>query len=241
MAEDGGKGEKKVESPRYRERRYRRAGCPACTARVSCFSHRANHSPLRSLPVSPRLSRLSCLSCLLPRALLTPPPTSPTPLRARLPKKLACSTFTPPFTSFHILLFPPSLSFPPRSHRPFRSFPTFIPSLSLFSSSQPMRLSAREPNVSSNPSRTMVSLALVDPCFFPFSSRPTSRAQGASPSFVVSCDEEKGKKNLVSGEIHQEEYRPKGKAQGSLPPTTGETLFPLFARVFTHVDGTQGD
>lgn len=51
------------------QRRYRRAGCPASTARVSCFSHRANPPPLR-FPFRP-------VSCLF-----LPPPYTPALERA---------------------------------------------------------------------------------------------------------------------------------------------------------------
>ena len=136
MAEDGGKGEKKVESPRYRERRYRRAGCPACTARVSCFSHRANHSPLRSLPVSPG-SPASPASPVFSLALsLHPLPplqrhceracrkSSPVPPSPHLSPLFIYSFFRPLFPSLPDLivlfalfrrLFPPSLSSLPRN------------------------------------------------------------------------------------------------------------------------------
>lgn len=88
--------------------------------------------------------------------------------------------------------------------------------------------------------RAMVSLALVlvDPrsLFLPilFTSHVETtrerRAQGASSSFVVSCDREKGKKNLVSGEIHQEEYPPR---KGSREPRRrGRRSFP-YSRAFS--------
>ena len=201
---------KKIESPWYLERRYRRAGCPACTARVSCFSHRANHSPLR-FPSLPALLPLLPLLSSPWRSPYTPVSSSPATANALAEK--ARLFYTPPLAPFHTLLLPSPPRFYSPDDRPFRSFNLFQPRPPPPPPPPCFRRTALPAATSTrglwtpNMMRLFLSFYVPRPCsispsFLPFS-RPTASTSSRRKLVLLSRMGEG--KRTASGN-HQEEY-----------------------------------
>ena len=220
---------KKIESPWYLERRYRRAGCPACTARVSCFSHRANHSPLR-FPSLPALLPLLPLLSSPWRSPYTPVSSSPATANALAEK--ARLFYTPPLAPFHTLLLPSPPRFYSPDDRPFRSFNLFQPRPPppVFGEQlyQPrLRLADSEHRTWCASFSLSMSLVLAPSLPLSYDSHvpPRAPAQGASSSFSPGWEKGKGQHRATT------RRNILGSTQGIRRGAPS-----LFARVFTHVD-----